>query len=164
MRPFGLKGEIYVKLYNQLSCTIFDRENLLLAFPQGEQRTVNVERWRRQGEKLVVSFQGCKNRNDAEELRGATLLVSRVDLPKIDDDEFYDIDLIDLMVVSASGETLGRIVGVEHPPSHDILVIKLNDGAFIDLPFVAEFIVKIDSANQTILIELPTGLPRRNWR
>lgn len=61
----------------------------------------------------VVELAGVEDREQAEVLRDSLLLIQRGDRPPLAEDEFYVPDLIGLTVIDqASGETIGRVVGM----------------------------------------------------
>jgi 16S rRNA processing protein RimM len=68
---------------------------------------VRVLRSRTQGRSIVGSLEGVADRNQAEQLRGCTVWVSRAAFPATDDDEYYWVDLIGCTIY---GEQDGRSV------------------------------------------------------
>lgn len=85
----------------------------------------------------VVELAGINNRDSAEALRGAMLLVPDSDRLPLEADEFHVRDIIGLAVfVQATGERLGTVVDVLSA-GHDLLQVQLDAG--IETPAVAEF-------------------------
>ncbi|HEY9597726.1 MAG TPA: ribosome maturation factor RimM [Cyanophyceae cyanobacterium] len=78
------------------------------------------------GKKLyVIRLAGVEDRTQAEALRDAVLFVPASDRPKLEDDEYHVMDLIDMEVVNQlTGESVGVVVDVI-PAGNSLLEVKL---------------------------------------
>lgn len=118
--------------------------------------TVAATRWH-SGE-LLVRFEGISDRDAAEELRGAWLLVDSATIPPPDDpDEFNDADLVGLSVRTLDGTDVGTVEDVLHP-AQDMLVVKAVDGREIMIPFVKSIVPEVDLKAGLLTIDPPEGL------
>ena len=74
--------------------------------------------------RLLLRFVGVDDRNAAEALRG-TMLEAEVDPTEmpVDEDEYYDRQLIGLAAVRGNGDALGIVSDVVHLPGHDLLAV-----------------------------------------
>ncbi len=70
-------------------------------------------------------------------------------------DEYLDADLIGLRLLDEKGTELARVVGVEHYPAQDCLVVEPGRAL---VPLVKAFIKRIDVDDGVIVTELPEGL------
>ena len=114
---------------------------------------------RQSGPVQVVGFDGIADRNTAELLRGIILLVDAASLPEPeDDDEFYDHQLVGLAVHARSGELLGEVVDVMHPPAAPVLVVTRPDGSEELVPFVKVIVPEVDLVARTLVVEPPDGM------
>lgn len=141
------------------------------------------------GKKLyVIRLAGVENRDQAEALRDAVLFVPASDRPKLEDDEYHVMDLIDLEVVNQlTGEAVGVVVDVI-PAGNSLLEVKLyqqpepeppkpevapptrtskirkpkrqteKKPATVLIPFVREIAPVVDLQNHRIEITPPVGL------
>jgi 16S rRNA processing protein RimM len=109
--------------------------------------------------RLLLRFEGVRDRNAAEALRG-TLLIAEVDPEERPDDpeEYYDHQLVDLDVVTVGGEPVGRVTEVLHLPYQDLLTVRRADGTDVLVPFVAAIVPEIDLDAQRAVIDPPPGL------
>jgi 16S rRNA processing protein RimM len=111
--------------------------------------------------KLLLSFDGVTDRDQADELRGVLLVVDSGDLEHIaDPDEFRDHELIGLAVIGPDGEHVGEVADVLHY-GQDLLVITgagRRSGAEIMVPFVAALVPQVDLGARRIVIDPPAGL------
>lgn len=96
-------------------------------------------------ELLRCKIKGIDDRNAAEALIGTRFYVSRGVLPRLDDDEFYQADLIGLDVVQISdNKMVGKIAGIYNFGAGDILEIRLNDSKKTEMiPFTKEYVPDI---------------------
>ena len=118
-----------------------------------------VERSRWHSGRLLVAFEGVADRTSAERLRGVSLVVDSATSPAIEeDDEYWDHDLAGLQVMSTTGEILGAIDDVLHPPGADLLVVRRPDGGEALVPFVRDIVTTVDMAARRVVVDPPEGL------
>jgi 16S rRNA processing protein RimM len=153
-RAHGLRGEVAVQLRTDeperrfAVGTVFstDRGGL----------TVAGIRWN--GPRLLVRFAEVADRDAAERMRGAALLLEVSDDETPDDpDEFYDHQLVGLRAVDAAGDEVGRVGAVLHLPAHDVLVVE-RDGREALVPFIVEYVPAVDVAAGSVTISDRSGL------
>lgn len=118
---------------------------------------IEATRWH--SGRLLVRFAGVLDRSGAEALRSTLLVVdSTTSAAPDDDDEFWDHDLIGLDAVTTDGTPIGQVIDVLHPPGSDLLVIRRPDASEVLVPFVAEFVPKVDIVARRAEIAPPEGL------
>lgn len=86
----------------------------------------------------VARFAEIADRTAAEALRGTTLTVPRAGLPELEEGEFYFSDLLDLAVVSDTGEPIGRVKAVENFGATDVIEIEKPDGQTFMVPLTRQ--------------------------
>jgi 16S rRNA processing protein RimM len=101
--------------------------------------------------------QPLDSRGAAETVRNTELLVPVADLPPLEDDSFYDHQLVGLTARRPDGSVLGDVTAVHHE-AQDLLVVRLPDGAEILLPFVAALVPSVDLAGGFLVADPPEGL------
>jgi 16S rRNA processing protein RimM len=112
--------------------------------------------------RLLVSFAGITDRNEAEPLRGVWLTVNAAQVTAPEDpDEFHDHELVGLTVVTTAGERVGVVTDVRHH-GQDLLVIKPAADSHrrgdVLVPFVAAIAVDVDVTGGRMVIDPPAGL------
>ena len=129
LKPHGLKGEVVVALVTNRSERVAAGSAL-----QGPAATLVVRHSRRfetTGDgRWIVQFDGVGTREGAEALRGTILRAP----PLYDPDALWAHELIGSLVITLSGQELGRVDAVESNPASDLLV--LAGGGLIPLRFV----------------------------
>lgn len=171
-RPHGIKGYVTIDVRSDEPERRFAAgQSLMTAPPSGVSRapegapawkapkhlTVLESRWHHGV--LHVLFEGCTDRNQAEQLRGTLLRVAldESDVPE-DPDEFYDHQLIGLGAYDLDGTHLGEVVNVAHGAAQDLLVIKTPDLREALVPFVAALVPTVDLAQNRVVIADRPGL------
>ena len=109
--------------------------------------------------RLLVRFEGVADRNQAEAIRGVLLLadVDPDELP-VDEDEWYDHQLVGLDVVRTDGSAVGEVREVLHLPMQDLLAITRTDGTEVLVPFVEAMVPEVDVAANRLVVDPPPGL------
>jgi len=153
-RAHGVRGEVAVELRTDEPERRF-AAGTVLATDRGR-LTVAATRWN--GPRLLVRFDEVGDRDTAERLHGAELLLDvRDDETPDDPDEFYDHQLVGLRALDAVGDEVGRVVAVLHLPAHDVLVVE-REGREALVPFVAEHVPEIDVAAGSVTVSERSGL------
>ncbi len=160
-KAHGLKGAIKLELYTDTPDERFvPGATFELQVPEtspwfGKTVTLTELRWYNQA--AVVFLEGISDRNAAETLIKAVLLVEQPEdqLPT-EPDAWYDHQLTGLTVIRAGAES-GKVVRVEHLPAQDLLVIEF-EGNEVLVPFVKALVPEVDIAAGKIFIDPPLGL------
>jgi 16S rRNA processing protein RimM len=157
-RAHGIKGEVTVEVRTD-EPELRLGPGAVLATEPAAAGPLTIETGRVHSGRLVLRFEGVRDRTAAEALRN-TLLIAEVDPEEMPDDpeEFYDHQLVDLDVVTHDGRAVGRIQEVAHLPGQDLLVVRGEDESEVLIPFVQEIVPEIDLAEQRVVIDPPPGL------
>ncbi|MFF7548176.1 ribosome maturation factor RimM [Streptomyces canus] len=157
-RAHGIKGDVTVEVRTD-EPELRLAPGAVLATDPPSTGPLTIETGRVHSGRLLLRFEGVKDRTAAEALRN-TLLIAEVDpeeLPE-EEDEYYDHQLMDLDVVTADGVEVGRITEISHLPSQDLFIVERPDGSEVMIPFVEEIVAEIDLAEQKAVITPPPGL------
>lgn len=159
-RAHGLRGELRVELYFQESDALESVSGVWLSAKPDSPASARRHglEWARPVPKAyLVKLEGVDERNGAEALRGATVWVTRAELPATGDTEYYLVDLIGARV-TAQGEEVGTVVEIATHPSVDALVIRAADGRTFEQPLVPEFIARVSVADKLVELTSVDGL------
>ncbi|WP_030759468.1 ribosome maturation factor RimM [Streptomyces griseus] len=157
-RAHGIKGDVTVEVRTDEPELRLGPGAVLLTDPASA-GPLTVESGKVHSGRLLLRFEGVRDRNAAEALRN-TLLIAEVDpaeLPE-EEDEYYDHQLVDLDVVLADGTVIGAITEISHLPSQDLFIVERPDGTELMIPFVEQIVTEIDLENQRAVIDPPPGL------
>ena len=148
----GLKGEVKVKLFTATPDAL--PHYGLLHTRDGRKLAITAFRPAKEGE-AVIAFEGVRDRNQAEALKGAELFVDRAALPATDEDEFYHADLIGLEVRDSEGRVLGKVTALHNFGASDVLEFARADGDSVHLAFTKETAPVINIAEGFIIVAVP---------
>jgi len=97
-------------------------------------------------ELIRAKIKGVETRNDAEEIVGTELYTLREVLPDLEENMFYQTDLVGLKVLDAkTAKQIGKVVGVYNFGAGDILEIKFEDVKQTEmLPFNDTYVPTVD--------------------
>lgn len=110
---------------------------------------------REQAGGLVAMLEAIASREAAGALRGADVGVPRASLPSLAEDEHYQSDLVGMAVVNRSGELLGEVSGFVESGAHPIVRVARGDGAERLIPWVAQYVDRVDAAAKRIDVDWP---------
>jgi 16S rRNA processing protein RimM len=141
-KPHGLAGEVVVDLITNrterldVGTVLTTSEGLELVV---ESSQPFVKRW-------IVSFQGVRDREGADRLRGKTLLAEPVDDPEA----LWVDELVGSVAEDQNGRHLGKVVAILANPASDLL--ELEGGGLVPLVFLVEH------GSKRVVVDIPDGL------
>jgi 16S rRNA processing protein RimM len=161
-RPHGLRGEVSVEVRTD------DPERrlapgLTLQTDPAVAGPVTILTGRVHSGRLLLTFEGVADRTGAEGLRGV-LLLAEIDPDERPEDpeEFFDHQLVGLLVSTVAGEPVGEVSEMLHLPGQDVLVLRRPDGREALVPFVTEIVPGVDLESGRLVIDPPPGLLDEN--
>ena len=143
----GLKGEIKVLPWLDSPDDLVDFERCRIA-----RKDYEIEDCRVQKTCCLVKLVGIDTVEDAQKLRGKTVLLFRED---IDDEVIFAAELIN-MDVFCNGEKIGIITEVLDYPGNSVYVVKGEKSYMI--PAVKEFILNTDMDGNRMDVKLLEGM------
>ena len=105
----GVHGELRVKLHNPDSDVLDRRKSIALRSSDGSTSEHRVTARRRHQDLLLITIEGCSDRDAAIALRGREVCVPRSALPKLPPGEHYLIDLVGLRAQRLDGQSIGTV-------------------------------------------------------
>jgi 16S rRNA processing protein RimM len=158
VRARGLKGEIVADLLTDFPERFDSVERLIALTPNGEQKSLDLERFWFQNERIILKFATYDTVEAAKELTGYEFCVPEAELVPLDEHEYYDFDLEGCAVRDVSGREIGKVRSVLKTGGAEILVVTASDGAEVMVPLAESIVVEIDTVEKKILIDPPEGL------
>lgn len=105
----------------------------------------------------LLTVKGITDRNQADTLRGKTVMISKDDAVPLEDGEYYLFDLIGLTVI-VNDQEIGEIKEVLQTGANDVYIIDGPRYGELLLPAHDETIESIDFDSETVTMTLPDGL------
>ena len=112
---------------------------------------------------MVLKLAGIDNRNDAVQLVSGVIKVPRSKALPLEENEYYQKDLLDMTVVSDTGEELGQLIHIIETGANDVYVVRPHtglDGKAKDLliPAIKECILSVSVSERKMTVHLMEGL------
>ena len=162
-KAHGTRGELFVwPLTDRPDEVLGPGRTVLLGDEEGglpdDPAELVVERSRPFKRGTLLKFEGLDERADVEAFAGRYLLVPIGGLAGLEEGEVFYHQLLGAEVVTADGETVGRVREVfETAPAH-LLEVKSEDGKVHLIPFSERIVRKVDVEAGRIVIKPPPGL------
>ena len=160
-RAHGLAGEVLVHVETDDGAEVFQAGRRFGMRIERRDETVMREvtllesRPHRGG--YLLRFREIVDRDTAETLLGAELLLEREELRPLDEDEYFLHELVGLDVIDEGKGSLGPIVDV-YDTAGQILAAVRVDGRERLFPLRREFVRKVDMEARQVDVALPAGL------
>lgn len=107
---------------------------------------------------MIVTLEGVKDRNRAEELAKSSVYIDRELLQAEEGDRVFLDQLLGFKVMLKDGPEVGVIQGFATNGPQDLLRVVNAGGAEALIPLVDAFLVDIDFDKQQVTMDLPPGL------
>jgi 16S rRNA processing protein RimM len=156
----GLRGEIVAELLTDFPERFEGLEELIAVAPDGKRMSLALEEHWFQGARIILKFAGYDSIEAASALVGYEFAVPESERVELDEDEFYDWELIGCRVETVAGEKLGLVREVlKTGGDAGVLVIEKPDlrGEHL-IPLAETICVEIDIENKLIRVDPPEGL------
>jgi 16S rRNA processing protein RimM len=160
--PWGVRGEVKVEIITDFP----DRFSLLRRVYLGpEAEPVIVEGFRLHQAAAILKLKGCRDRTAAEKLRGQLVQIPIEEAVPLEEDEYYEHQIIGLAVWTARGEYLGKVEEIIFTASNDVYVVRgqacpehSQRGREILIPAIEDVVLEINLAQGRMVVELMEGL------
>ncbi len=152
----GVRGEIKVKLLTDFP-ERFAPGSLLFLEEEGFQREVLSARPHK--DMLLIKLSGLPDRTAVEPLRGKYLFILREEAMELDEDEYYEDELVGLVVETMEGDLLGELVEIIWTGANEVYVVQGPQGEVL-IPAIAQVVQEVDLEEGVMRVSLLPGLMR----
>ncbi len=106
---------------------------------------------------LLVKVEGLDSKEEASELLHAPVLVPVAEVPAPPEDTYYHYQLLDMAVVTESGEELGTITEILTTGANDVYVVTSTESERM-VPALGDVVLDVDVAGARMTVAIPEGL------
>jgi 16S rRNA processing protein RimM len=152
----GLGGEVKVTSFIEEPERYLGVRQVVLDTVRGL-RAFEVERLRDAGGQWLLKLKGLAERNAAEPLKGADVLVEPVARSPLGENEYFAADLIGCTVETVGGEMVGRVSGVMDAGAQHLLRVQGPRGEVL-VPLAETIVKEVHLDRRAIRIDPPPGL------
>ena len=150
LKSNGTDGELLVSFFD-IDPEEIDLQEPVFIYMDGLPVPFYFEAFTRRGvNRALVHLTGVHSLKDADELAGQPIFA---DYFEVDEDS----DLTGWTVLSASGATVGMIVGYEDIPGNLCVYVDTPDGEKL-IPLHPDLVLDMDQSAHTITLQIPEGL------
>ena len=118
-------------------------------------RALTVRTTRTHRDRTIVSFEGVDDRNAADALKGAELVIPAAEARGLEGAEYWDHDLIGCTVVTTDDVTVGDVVDVLHGGANEVLVIRAAGKTEHLVPLVSDFVKNVEPGVRITIEPIP---------
>ena len=151
-RLHGLKGEVEISFRDKsyfASLPIL-KENTPVIINDREFIILKIKK---KNKSFVFQIKDIEDIESAKELIGCDIYIDSKYLPELDEDTFYEAELIGYKIIDENKNIYGEIVDIYSLPSNYVFDIALaENNKKISIPFVKAYFGKSDKINKTIEI------------
>lgn len=152
--PFGIRGEVKVVLQTDFPERVDPGNVVTIITSAGKRLGSVIESSKPNKGGYSVKFKGITTRNEAEELRGSSIVIDEALLVKLPDDSWYVFDLVGLKVVTDDGREQGEITEILQGGANDVYVTSTG----LCIPALKDVVAKVDLENRQMIIHAVPGL------
>lgn len=156
-RAHGVRGELLVTPHTDDPARFGLLREVYVALADGERRRVSVVGARVSSKGVLLRLSEVVDRDAAEALVGAELLIPREQCLPLPPDSYYEFELWGMEVRTTAGRVLGTLQEVVDFPANDVWVVRDQEREYL-LPAVKEVIKMVDREERVIIIEPIAGL------
>ncbi|MGL9736409.1 MAG: ribosome maturation factor RimM [Symbiopectobacterium sp.] len=155
---YGIRGWLRVFSSTEETESIFDYQPWYIQ-SQGSWQIVEIESWKHHNQDLIIKVKGVDDRDAANLLMNAEIVVDSTQFPDLEEGDYYWKDLFGCEVITSVGYQLGKVIDMMETGSNDVLVVKANlKDAFCAkerlIPFLTGQVIKyVDLSTKTIEVD-----------
>jgi len=151
--PHGIKGEVKVKSFTEIPENLFVYEEFFLG---NQTKPIKLKLVRKVKQNLICIVEDIKTRNEAEKFKNLTLYVKRDNLPLLNDDEFYQRDLLNFDVYNLERHNLGFVTSFNDFGGGLLVEVEKNKKRFY-LPIGKPFLKDINYKDKEVILNINLG-------
>jgi len=157
VKTHGIKGEVKVYPTTDSPLRFEDLTHVKLKLGKTV-RELEIEQVRFFKNLVILKFKGIDNINDVEQYKGADLYIPREEGQELEEGEYYIADIIDIRVVTDTGEELGTVKDVLETGANDVYIVKRKGQKDLLIPATEECILDVDIEQNVMTVHLLDGL------
>lgn len=158
----GLKGEVKIYSTTFYAKKRYKKNNkVLLGIFEDEidkYKNYSIKSYRNFKGFDYVVFNEISSIEEAKKLIGKFVFIKKEDA-KLEKDQYLFVDLINCEIIDVNNQkALGNVIDIYEFPASISLKIKTSDNNIVNVPFIKQFIAKVDVENKKIYINNMEGL------
>ena len=157
VKAHGISGEVLIRVHTENPCRFNPGSKVLVGADPDSVVVLKIAASRPHQGAVIVKFGAVDTRDEAERLKGELIFISASDLGGLEEDAFWEHELIGLEVIDTSGRRLGHLGEIVSRADQDLWKIETDKGPVL-LPAVKELVRSVDLQSGKITADPPEGL------
>jgi 16S rRNA processing protein RimM len=153
-RAHGVQGEVAILVLSEVEDRFVPGASLWLE----DGRTLTVESSRPHRGRLLVRFREVRDREQAEGLQRALLVVPESSSPSLPEGSWWDHQIVGCAVETDRDRALGTVREVIHTAANDVWSVVSEDGVETLVPVLNKVLVSVDVGAKRIVVREIAGL------
>lgn len=154
----GLTGSVKFISYSYfLDKRLQNGKSVYIGKSEADVQEYEVESFKQSPKFSILKLKEINVIEEADKLKNNYIFVNKQDLI-LDNDTYYFQDLEKCKVIDEKNNLLGHVIKVEEFPAQITLRVKKLDGKEFFVPFIDQFILKVDIKNSLIQIMVIGGM------
>lgn len=154
----GLQGDCKVKSFTDFPDERFKVHHKIIALINKSEIELEINRKKEHKDCFLIQFKGYEDINLAEKLKGSELFIDSSQIHALKKGEYYFFELVGLNVYDEQNNFIGIVSKIEEMSVQRIVRISREKDKDVLVPYVDQFIKKIDLDTQTMVIHVLEGL------
>jgi len=155
-RSFGIRGEARVRSLSDVPGRFDALREVTIVTPGGKVLETVVTHVRAGGPTLIMGFEAFTTPEQVAEFRGGLIQVPRGVSPALPDGQYYECDLVGMLVQDEDGLVLGRVEQIWNLSDNRVFSVR-QEGKELLIPAVKQIVVGVDVAGRVMTVRLPEG-------
>jgi 16S rRNA processing protein RimM len=156
-RAHGIKGWVAIRPFSENAERFRPNAEVEVGRDEHSTRMLRIDESSSHQDHVLVRFAGFEDRSQAEQLRGLDIFVGAEDLPELGQDEFWEHQIVGLVVLDTAGRRLGEITEVMSRGAQDLWRIETRAGSVL-FPAAKQLVKSVDPQGGTAVVDPPAGL------
>ncbi len=158
INTFGVKGEVKVMPITDDPAVFSEFKTVFISKPGGESSEFEIRKSRPHKKWAILRIKGIDSRNQAAKLKDSSVYVAKNELSELEQDTYYERDLVGMEVYDLRGEFIGVISDILKTKANDIYQVRREGGLEILIPAIKDVIKTVDVASNRMVIDPIQGL------
>ena len=155
-KAHGLKGEMVMSVMTDFPERLQEGTEVFLR--EGEFKSYQIASLRHHSRGRLIRFEGFTEREELDLLRNNEVYVHKVDIPPLEEGEYYLHQFLGLNVTTDEGIELGAIIDIIETGANNVFVVRDEAGKEVLLPDIDDVILEVDIEGQKVIVHVLEGL------
>ena len=150
-RPYGIKGWIHAFAESDQADSLLKYSPIYIDNGAGW-KELEIDQKKAHGKSFILHVKGMDTPEEVRRLTSKHVAITKSQLSRLEEDEYYWADLIGLNVVGVDGVQFGQVKELVRTGPHEVLVVEGVSRHLI--PFLLDkYVMKVDLAKKEIIVD-----------